>query len=502
MATKGNDGKRAGGGATAATTGATGTTATGRRFNNGFDTTTAAGDDGGGGGGGSSSALVGKINALEKDLERRQESYVARERAYKTRIEELEEELKFQRQEKTGWMKSDTKMVKLKSMQGQIVKNVELVQDRTSRVLQEQERDLLRAFRARLFDVQTELEKEKSKKEDGAGAWIERSRKLEAEVEWAKEVADRLERVNQTLMTDNARLKSQFASQEEDRNFLITQLVSVKKDNAQLRAELATAEADTVALQVQAKKLEDEVNANMATRHGSKLSGGGGGGDGSGAMPNDERYKEINARLRRLLADERRALQHVRANYAQELRSRTEMELLLRQCVDDVRKEIALKMVATTAAAAAASTGPRTGTRGASRGGEGVPGRAAAGGVPVSAFVQADRERTLELLLSQERVISLIYAKTFPVGPSSSSAGKRASSSSLDAGAGVDSGAADVAVLEALAGGGVATVDHSGPFRGDFFDDTDPDDLPVSQGGGGPLVAAALRPDDGKLPAL
>ena len=41
----------------------------------------------------------------------------------------------------------------------------------------------------RLFDVQTELEKEKSKKDDGAGAWIERSRQLEAEVEWAKEVS-------------------------------------------------------------------------------------------------------------------------------------------------------------------------------------------------------------------------------------------------------------------------------------------------------------------------
>ena len=36
--------------------------------------------------------------------------------------------------------------------------------------------------------MQTELEKEKSKKDDGAGAWIERSRQLEAEVEWAKEV--------------------------------------------------------------------------------------------------------------------------------------------------------------------------------------------------------------------------------------------------------------------------------------------------------------------------
>lgn len=154
------------------------------------------------------SALLNKISMLEKDLERRQESYVTRERAYKSRIDELEEELTLQRQEKTGWMKSDVKMNKLKQLQGththtlllstscylylsisgQIINNVTLVQDRTAKILQEQERDLLRAFRARLFDVQTELEKEKSKKDDGAGAWIEKSRQLEAEVEWAKEV--------------------------------------------------------------------------------------------------------------------------------------------------------------------------------------------------------------------------------------------------------------------------------------------------------------------------
>lgn len=109
----------------------------------------------------------------------------------------------------------------------------------------------MRAFRARLFDVQTELEKEKSKKDDGAGAWIERSRQLEAEMEWAKEVADRLERVNQSLLQENSRLKSQFASQEEDRNFLIKQLVSVKKDNARLRAEYTAIEGENQSLQQQ-----------------------------------------------------------------------------------------------------------------------------------------------------------------------------------------------------------------------------------------------------------
>ena len=41
------------------------------------------------------------------------------------------------------------------------------------------------------------------------------------------------------------------------------------------------------------------------------------------------------------MADERKSLQQVRQNYAQELRSRTELEMLLRACVEDVRKEIA-----------------------------------------------------------------------------------------------------------------------------------------------------------------
>jgi hypothetical protein len=53
------------------------------------------------------------------------------------------------------------------------------------------------------------------------------------------------------------------------------------------------------------------------------------------------RYKEANTRLRKLLADERRSLQQVRLNYSGELRARTEMEVLLRGCVEDVRKEIA-----------------------------------------------------------------------------------------------------------------------------------------------------------------
>lgn len=291
-------------------------------------------------------ALQNKILQLERDLERRQESYITRERAYKVRIDELEEELASQRELKTGWMKSDARMTNLKGMHSQILNNVELVQDRTARILQEQERDLLRAFRARLFDVQAELEKEKNKKDDGAAAWIERSRQLEAEVEWAKEVADRLERVNQTLLQENNRLKGQFTSQEEDRNFLIKQLVAVKKDNARLRAEYNELEKENEHLKQNIDNLQDKINnqgppvstkniTNMTTANTILQQ----------KLESEEKYKELNTRLRRLLAEERKSLAQVRQNYANELKIRTDMEMLLRQCVEDVRKEIARRYV-------------------------------------------------------------------------------------------------------------------------------------------------------------
>jgi hypothetical protein len=392
--------------------------------------------------------LKQKVVMLERDLERRQESYISRERSYKTRIDELEEELTRQRTRKTGWMKTDAKFTKLKTMQGQIVNNVELVQDRTARILQEQERDLLRAFRARLFDVQTELEKEKSKKDDGAGAWIERSRQLEAEVEWAKEVADRLERANQSLSSENTRLKAQFKTQEDDRNYLIKQLVAVKKDNARLRAEYGAVEQENTQLQDQVQdrlphhslnshlsllllstpalslshtqiKILDENRQTTILPRVNQARG-----------DQEERYKEANTRLRKLLADERKSLQQVRQNYANELRSRTELEMLLRSCVEDVRKEIARRSpfvvcsLNLTSLSSLSLFGRQieSAQLGSILKGISSPGDInkvyslqPASHIPIDSFAQEDRERALELLLSQERVVTLLYSKVFPV---------------------------------------------------------------------------------------
>jgi hypothetical protein len=69
----------------------------------------------------------------------------------------------------------------------------------------------------------------------GSAEWVQRCRKLTDELEWLRDLTDKLTAENKNLMKDNKRLKRQLKTQEEDRGFLIKQLVAVKKENSRLR---------------------------------------------------------------------------------------------------------------------------------------------------------------------------------------------------------------------------------------------------------------------------
>ena len=187
--------------------------------------------------GANSKDLANRVRTLERDLQRRQESYITREREYQLKIEELEASLNIQRQKKTDWMNSDDKLTRFKDMQNQIIKNVESVQEKASKVLRDQEKDLLRSFQTRLFNLQEELVAERNKRDDGSMAWIEKCKRLESEFEWAKEISSRLEESNSKFIAENTRLKAQHATQEEDRGFLVKQVSATKKENARLKTE-------------------------------------------------------------------------------------------------------------------------------------------------------------------------------------------------------------------------------------------------------------------------
>ncbi|DAZ99369.1 TPA: hypothetical protein N0F65_005271 [Lagenidium giganteum] len=371
------------------------------------------------------------IIQLEQELTRRQESYVRRERQYKVRISELESQLTESRAKKTKESSVDASLDGLRQMHRSIMESVEQVQERTSKILQEQEKDLLRAFRARLYSVQEELESEKNKTDDGASAWIEKSKQLETEVEWTKELADRLDRLNQSLTRENQRLKTQFTTQENDREFLVKQLVAVKKDNVRLRNEYD-------ALKRQADALKDEVDHSQRQpaqvppgTPGTALSAStsalpkmffgnsslphtpGPGqqrpntatGAGMGASDADNRYKEIIKRLKRLLETERKNLQQVRGAYKMELQNRTELEIILKECIQDVRAEItnhtALPSVSSPTTSAGGLRRPETAST-----------MTLLEGVRLSAV---ERQRLIEKLLAKERLLSLLTSRAFPI---------------------------------------------------------------------------------------
>lgn len=380
-------------------------------------------------------------------MTRRQESYVRRERQYKVRIGELEAQLSDSRAKKSKQSALDASMDRIRQLHRSILDSVGQVQDRTAKILQEQEKDLLRAFRARLYSVQEELESEKNKTDDGASAWIEKSKQLETEVEWTKELADRLDRLNQSLTRENQRLKTQFSSQESDREFLVKQLVGVKKDNVTLRNEYD-------ALRRQLDQLTEEAASGVGSggslshhNHHSLIAastsalpkvhaGMTGGSNGSrpntamglgsnngvcgGAMvaslaETDNRYKEIIKRLKRLLEVERRNLQQVRTSYKLELQSRTELETILKECIQDVRSERATISNQQTASQSVLPTvGGGGAPNGLKRPTSSMDGRLSA----------PERQSLVDRLLEKERLLTALTAKAFPIRQPASSKAK------------------------------------------------------------------------------
>ena len=109
-----------------------------------------------------------------------------------------------------------------------------------------------------------------------------------------------------------------------------------------------------------------------------------------------------------MLEIERKNLKKGRTQYAREIQNRTELEELLRKCVDQVKEEIheirPENMKGNDNIYIYIYIG------GSKRRSIGLGGGGAVDGL---GFTQEDREKIIEILLSQERVLALLYDKTF-----------------------------------------------------------------------------------------
>lgn len=94
-----------------------------------------------------------------------------------------------------------------------------------------------------------------------------------------------------------------------------------------------------------------------------------------------------------MLDTERKNLRQARQLFQREMSSKTELEFMLKECVDKIKTD-KKKQPAKVSKFLITSQG------------EDDP----------NELNQTEREKVIEMLLSQEKVISLLYEKTFPMG--------------------------------------------------------------------------------------
>lgn len=295
---------------------------------------------------------------------------------------------------------------------------ISTLQDRTTEVLRGQEQDLLRAFKARMSRVKAELQKERSKGETGSVQWVEKCHKLTNELEWLRETARKLTEENKKIARESKRAKRQLREQGEDREYLIKQMVALRKQNAILQNLAASGGAGSATRSPQSRPSTSALPSVGRTSYGGRPAsrmrpstsqspsspnrrfGGRFGATGSPPASQERRYKNVIARLKRQVEAEQVKARRARSMHVASVKAKNELQECLRQCIEEVR----------LGAAKAEGAGAR---RAPARGADASP----SGGL-LNGFGSQERMTVVQKLLSRPRVVYMLYERMFPSKPS------------------------------------------------------------------------------------
>eukprot|EP01064_Diplonema_japonicum_P012074 TRINITY_DN19553_c0_g1_i2.p1 TRINITY_DN19553_c0_g1~~TRINITY_DN19553_c0_g1_i2.p1 ORF type:complete len:497 (+),score=125.17 TRINITY_DN19553_c0_g1_i2:97-1587(+) len=279
-----------------------------------------------------------------------------------------------------------TETGELKSVNKSIQNKIEHLQTTIEKQAEIDKMNIVRQYRVRMHELKKELEEEQQQNYTGAQEWIEKNNFLKGDLDEATATLERVVESNQHLREANKELKKKFKQQEEERNTVIKQITSVKKENKRLAEHVEALEEEAVQIAKKVEAASPKGTANTYPPLGSRVSlNRPGSGTTHKATEYTVKYLEMINKVKRQLEQERRTLKQVRSSHIELLQERTEMEVFLRQCLNDVRKEISR----TSSVTAPLST-------------------------PVTDYTTQDRKNRLTLLASKERVLFILYSRTFP----------------------------------------------------------------------------------------
>ncbi|CAJ1384576.1 unnamed protein product [Effrenium voratum] len=326
-----------------------------------------------------------KNRTLEDQYKHRVASFVKREKATMNKIEALEKRLL----EGAENDEHSKRMEAIGNMHRSVITGLECIQTNTAKILQDQEKDLMRAFRARLQEVSKDLEAQRSRNGEHSTEQQAHHRRVVAELHKTQELAQTFDKKNQQLSAENQKLQEKLRTREDDRQALLRELVLSRKEVQSLKTQLSGKPEPGVEPET---KSEEKPRRSFSQRQvdQARLQ-----------QTHNKQYerevalREAALKLKRMVDAERRTVVALKQQQAEMMQQRTELEVLLRQCLDDVKAEVLR-------------------TRMHEEGKDPVGPPAPLSSVSIHELSAQDRERVLELLLSQQRVVQLLYQKAFP----------------------------------------------------------------------------------------
>ena len=284
-------------------------------------------------------------------------------------------------------------MANLRTLNTQIQHDVSKLQETIELQSETEKLNLIRNFRVQMHKEKTSLEEKRQKTEAGAQDWIHKNKTLTLERERAGQDITTLELKNKQLEANNRTLIAMRKHQDQQRAITVRKIATIKKDNVRLNE--------------QSTRLSEQIQS--IRKRGSMPSPP---PKGATAKPKlhlvkalgqdgvESRYSDAVLKARRMLESVRGALKKVRGAHIEYLQEHTELSILLRQCLDDVRKDIARHSVAHYTLRVTDSDNPDEKSAGMVSGLQG--------------YSLADRMHLLEVLQSRERVLLLLSEKMFP----------------------------------------------------------------------------------------
>ena len=163
---------------------------------------------------------------LEQQIRLRVSTFIHRETSARQIVESLEERLSKSLENDDDFK---AKMSVLRSMHSEVSSSVSALQDSTAEALSKQERELMKGFRERFEEVNSDLDTIKNKKGELNGELQSRLKRLVTELQTSQTLAQALDRKNQILINENKNLTETLRTQVDDREALLKELINLKR---------------------------------------------------------------------------------------------------------------------------------------------------------------------------------------------------------------------------------------------------------------------------------